>query len=230
MGGLKYGDGVRLRRLHILLIGWGLAYCRTFRDEHGIFLGGRSSLLSTVFDRLEDSSVRASGCWSLFMGFKGVVFHCLLDCIGGVLGSILSAGYPMLCSSSSLYRRRYLFGGRWSHQLSSGQGLTNQIDGKLPGFSNASSDETGWKDRRIKSPLCARVGWVAYLAGVFCLVWSGLVFRFSFLLVACDFCLIAGIAIWGGRDGGFSAGMGSFFGIAVRAFSFLSLSLAGWMD
>ncbi len=48
----------------------------------------------------------------------------------------------------------------------------NQIDGKLSEVSNASSHETGWKDRRIKSPLCARVGWVAYLAGVF--FWSGL--------------------------------------------------------
>jgi len=93
---------------------------------------GRLSLLSTVFDRLGDSSVRLRLVVGLYLWDLQVVVF--IACIGGVLGRLILL--DIRCSAHHLLSIGVclVVGGSRSFcliPLSSGQRCHTQIDGKL---------------------------------------------------------------------------------------------------
>lgn len=208
--------------LHILLMGWGLAYCRTFCNEHDLFSGGQPPLLSTVFDRLGDSIVRC--VWSLVFiyGICRLLFSllALVEC-WVVLSCWISDALLIIFSLSVSVWWSVGVGHFVSFHFRLVKGVL-QIDGKLCEARTQVQRDKGWKDRRIKSQLSACGMGLAYLAGV--------VFRFFRACVLIF--LIAGIAIWGsgwwffGWDG-FSGIWDSFFALGLSCMKVLGEGRTG---
>lgn len=131
--------------LHILLIGWGMAYYRTYCDEHELLLPSTtSSPLNCTRSPRELLCSFVFGCWFLFMGLAGCYFF--IVCIGGVLGRLILL--DIRCSAHHLLSIGVCWlvvGGEsvlLSHTTSRQVKGVTQIDGNYARF----RWENGWKD------------------------------------------------------------------------------------
>lgn len=135
----------------------GLAYCGTFCNEQEVSLRRTIfSLLSTVIDRFEDSSVRLRLVVGLYLWVCRLLFSllALVEC------RVVFILLDIRCSAHHLFSRRCLFDG-WlvgvsllSYSTSFGQGVHSDWR-QLCEVRTQVQREKGWKDRRIKSPLSA---------------------------------------------------------------------------